>query len=189
MMCVFPSRRVNGQEQAKQGIGVVERGCQELTQSGEGEAFSNASGEEVAAHTRGGCPEGDEARDQVQIHKTQGVAGQPSRGLRQGSRELVRALVRRPAYAESIARHAGGRFVRMRTSFMLGAGFPLPGVPTAAPVTVAATVADVTATNWYWGPGNRWSWHPTRRIFPTAQVHRGNGRRHCIRPCGPSSRH
>ena len=174
-MCVFPSRRVNGKEQAKQDIGVVERGCQELTESGEGEAFSNASGEEVAAHTRGGCAEGDEARDQVQIHKTQGLAGQSSRGLRQGGRELVRALVRRPAYGENIARHAGGRFVRMRTSFMLGVGFSLPAVPTAEPVTVAATVPDVTAENWYWGPGNRWLWHHTRRIIPTAQVHRGNG--------------
>ena len=196
-MCVFPSRRVNGQEQAKQGIGVVERGCQELTESGEGEAFGNASGEEVAAHTRGGCPEGDEARDQVQIHKTQGVAGQSSRGLRQGSRELVRALVRRPARAENIARHAGGRFVRMRTSFVLGVGFSLPAVLTAEPVTVAATVPDVAAANWYWGSPNRWSWHRTRRIFPTAQVRRGNspvtafagGSRHgCFREAAPPLR-
>jgi hypothetical protein len=63
----------------------------------------------------------------------------------------------------------------MRTSFMLGVGFSLPAVLTAEPVTVAATVPDVTAANWYWGPGNRWLWHCTRRIFPTAQVHRGNG--------------
>ena len=72
-MCL-PSWRVNGQEKAKQGIGVVERGCQELTESGEGEAFGDASREEVAAYSRGGCAKGDEARDQVQIHKTQGVA-------------------------------------------------------------------------------------------------------------------
>jgi CubicO group peptidase (beta-lactamase class C family) len=39
----------------------------------------------------------------------------------------------------------------------------------------AAPVPDVTAANWYWGPGNRWSWHNTRRIFPTAQVSRGTG--------------
>src|SRR5580700_2931195 len=39
----------------------------------------------------------------------------------------------------------------------------------------AAPVADVTAANWYWGPANRWSWHNTRRIFPTAQVGRGAG--------------
>src|ERR1700734_1485999 len=43
--------------------------------------------------------------------------------------------------------------------------------------SVAATAAppDVTAANWYWGPVNRWSWHNTRRIFPTAQVSRGDG--------------
>jgi CubicO group peptidase (beta-lactamase class C family) len=29
--------------------------------------------------------------------------------------------------------------------------------------------------NWYWGPANRWSWHNTRRIFPTARVSRGEG--------------
>lgn len=40
---------------------------------------------------------------------------------------------------------------------------------------VAATGADVTPANWYWGPANRWSWHNTRRIFPTAEVSRGNG--------------
>jgi hypothetical protein len=175
MIGVFSSRRVNGQEKAKQGIGVVERGCQELTESGEGEAFGDASGEEVAAYTRGGCAEGDEARDQVQIHKTQGVAGQSSRGLRQGSRELARALVRRPAYGEGFARHAGGRFVRLRTSLMLGVGFSLPAVLTTEPVTVAATVAHVTAANWYWGPANRWSRHRARGSFPTAQAGRGNG--------------
>jgi hypothetical protein len=78
-------------------------------------------------------------------------------------------------YGENISRHAGGRFVRLRTSLMLGVGFSLPAVLTAEPVTVAATVADVTAANWYWGPANRWSWHRTRRIFPIAQVRCGNG--------------
>ena len=39
----------------------------------------------------------------------------------------------------------------------------------------AVSAADVTAANWYWGPANRWSWHNTRRIFPTAQVGRGSG--------------
>jgi CubicO group peptidase (beta-lactamase class C family) len=33
----------------------------------------------------------------------------------------------------------------------------------------------VNATNWYWGPANTWSWHNTRRIFPTAPVSRGVG--------------
>jgi hypothetical protein len=65
MIGVFSSWRINGQEKAKQGIGVVERGCQELTESGEGKAFGNASGKEVAAHSRGGCAEGDEARYQI----------------------------------------------------------------------------------------------------------------------------
>jgi CubicO group peptidase (beta-lactamase class C family) len=58
---------------------------------------------------------------------------------------------------------------------VLGAGLSLPEIPSAAPATVAAPVADVTAANWYWGPANRWSWHHTRRIFPTAQISRGNG--------------
>jgi CubicO group peptidase (beta-lactamase class C family) len=35
--------------------------------------------------------------------------------------------------------------------------------------------AEINASNWYWGPANRWSWHNTRRIFPTAQVSRGSG--------------
>jgi len=42
-----------------------------------------------------------------------------------------------------------------------------------APDEISA--AEVTAANWYWGPANRWSWHNTRRIFPTAQVGRGSG--------------
>jgi hypothetical protein len=33
----------------------------------------------------------------------------------------------------------------------------------------------ITPANWYWGPANRWSWHNTRSIFPTAQVARGSG--------------
>lgn len=45
----------------------------------------------------------------------------------------------------------------------------------APPATEEINAADVTAANWYWGPANRWSWHNTRRIFPTAQVGRGSG--------------
>lgn len=62
---------------------------------------------------------------------------------------------------------------------------PLLGVLIGASVSaLAATVnapgaavspLDVTPANWYWGPANRWSWHNTRRIFPTAQVGRGGG--------------
>jgi CubicO group peptidase (beta-lactamase class C family) len=86
----------------------------------------------------------------------------------------VPALIRRPAYAENIARQAGGR-VCLLTSLMLCVGFLPPAALTAKPVTAAATVPDVSAANWYWGPANRWSWHHTRRIFPSAQVRRGNG--------------
>lgn len=34
---------------------------------------------------------------------------------------------------------------------------------------------EITPANWYWGPANRWSWHNTRRLFPSAQVARGDG--------------
>jgi CubicO group peptidase (beta-lactamase class C family) len=39
----------------------------------------------------------------------------------------------------------------------------------------AATVPAVNAENWYWGPGNRWSYKNTRRVFPTAAIARGEG--------------
>ena len=29
--------------------------------------------------------------------------------------------------------------------------------------------------NWYWGPGNQWSYQHTRRVFPSADVYRGDG--------------
>ena len=45
----------------------------------------------------------------------------------------------------------------------------------APPPPEEISAADITAANWYWGPANRWSWHNTRRIFPTAQVGRGSG--------------
>jgi CubicO group peptidase (beta-lactamase class C family) len=45
----------------------------------------------------------------------------------------------------------------------------------ALPHTAADSGVDVDASNWYWGPANRWSWHNTRRIFPTAQIGRGSG--------------
>ncbi len=34
---------------------------------------------------------------------------------------------------------------------------------------------EVTARNWYWGPANRWSWHNSRRLFPTARIGHGDG--------------
>jgi CubicO group peptidase (beta-lactamase class C family) len=44
-------------------------------------------------------------------------------------------------------------------------GVSLPAAPPAA-------TPEISAANWYWGPANRWSWHNTRRIFPTAQISR-----------------
>jgi CubicO group peptidase (beta-lactamase class C family) len=35
--------------------------------------------------------------------------------------------------------------------------------------------SEIGPANWYWGPANQWSWHNTRRIFPSAQVGRGSG--------------
>ncbi len=48
---------------------------------------------------------------------------------------------------------------------------------TSNPVAQPAALdpSNITAANWYWGPANRWSWHNTRRIFPTDRVGRGDG--------------
>jgi CubicO group peptidase (beta-lactamase class C family) len=43
---------------------------------------------------------------------------------------------------------------------------PKPGV---------AVAPDINVDNWYWGPGNRWAYLNTRRIFPTADIYRGDG--------------
>jgi len=64
---------------------------------------------------------------------------------------------------------------------LVGVGFSLSAAPAIEPApatepgAVAAAATDVSAANWYWGPANRWSWHNTRRIFPSAQVGRGSG--------------
>jgi CubicO group peptidase (beta-lactamase class C family) len=34
---------------------------------------------------------------------------------------------------------------------------------------------DINVSNWYWGPGNHWSYQHTSRIFPSATIDRGNG--------------
>ena len=68
-----------------------------------------------------------------------------------------------------------GRFGSHLVSLLFGASFSLSAVAAAEPVAAGATGTDVTAANWYWGPANRWSWHNTRRIFPSAQVSRGDG--------------
>jgi CubicO group peptidase (beta-lactamase class C family) len=67
-----------------------------------------------------------------------------------------------------------GRFGGHLVSLLVGVSFSLSALPAAEPIAAPAA-ADVTAANWYWGPANRWSWHNTRRIFPTAQVSRGSG--------------
>jgi CubicO group peptidase (beta-lactamase class C family) len=68
-----------------------------------------------------------------------------------------------------------GRFGGTLMGLLVGMSFSLPAAPATEPAAAAVAVPDVTAANWYWGPANRWSWHNTRRIFPTAQVGRGNG--------------
>jgi CubicO group peptidase (beta-lactamase class C family) len=45
----------------------------------------------------------------------------------------------------------------------------------APPRAAEVDSSEINATNWYWGPENQWSWHNTRRIFPSAQVSRGVG--------------
>jgi CubicO group peptidase (beta-lactamase class C family) len=45
----------------------------------------------------------------------------------------------------------------------------------ASPKATEIDSSEINAANWYWGPANQWSWHNTRRIFPTAQVSRGAG--------------
>jgi CubicO group peptidase (beta-lactamase class C family) len=41
--------------------------------------------------------------------------------------------------------------------------------------TMAAPAPAINAKNWYWAPGNRWSYKNTRRIFPSAEIRRGDG--------------
>jgi CubicO group peptidase (beta-lactamase class C family) len=38
-----------------------------------------------------------------------------------------------------------------------------------------STAPQINAKNWYWGPGNHWSYQHTSRIFPSANIYRGNG--------------
>jgi CubicO group peptidase (beta-lactamase class C family) len=37
------------------------------------------------------------------------------------------------------------------------------------------TAPDINAKNWYWGPGNHWSYQHTSRVFPSANIYRGTG--------------
>lgn len=45
----------------------------------------------------------------------------------------------------------------------------------ANPVPLPGPAPDISVENWYWGPGNQWSYQHTRRVFPSADVYRGNG--------------
>lgn len=55
-------------------------------------------------------------------------------------------------------------------------GMTLAGL-TAAHATQAGRqpAPDIHVENWYWGPGNTWSYKHTRRVFPTAEISRGAG--------------
>ncbi|HEX4268568.1 MAG TPA: serine hydrolase [Steroidobacteraceae bacterium] len=51
--------------------------------------------------------------------------------------------------------------------FAMGVDAPLPAIGAVSP--------RVTVANWYWAPWNQWSWQHTRRIFPSANIGRGDG--------------
>lgn len=70
---------------------------------------------------------------------------------------------------------------------MVGAGFgvglltPLSGCGGSEAATTSTSelgrgvAPDIYVDNWYWGPGNRWAYKHTRRIFPSADIRRGDG--------------
>jgi CubicO group peptidase (beta-lactamase class C family) len=70
---------------------------------------------------------------------------------------------------------AGGRFGSDLLCVILVATLSLLAAARAEQDGQPGTPPNVSVANWYWGPANRWSWHNTRRIFPTAQVSRGAG--------------
>jgi CubicO group peptidase (beta-lactamase class C family) len=51
---------------------------------------------------------------------------------------------------------------------------PLAWADAPTPATTGLA-PDISVENWYWGPGNRWSYQHTRRVFPSADVYRGSG--------------
>jgi len=77
--------------------------------------------------------------------------------------------------------------MKLRNDFVVSAGVSVAlsvlilavpsGAQTTSPLAPSTELdpSGIDATNWYWGPNNRWSWHNTRRIFPSAQVARGLG--------------
>src|ERR1700687_5537034 len=50
-------------------------------------------------------------------------------------------------------------------------------ISNAAPISQVPTSLspDIHVENWYSGPGNRWAYKNTRRIFPSADIYRGDG--------------
>ena len=69
---------------------------------------------------------------------------------------------------------------RRFTLSMMGALFALASMSRAAPNSGAAAsqdrlAPDINVSNWYWGPGNHWSYQHTSRIFPSATIDRGKG--------------
>lgn len=62
------------------------------------------------------------------------------------------------------------------TTVLMAAAFSLTVVLALRPDNASAEIAPVvTVNNWYWGPGNQWSYKHTRRVFPSADVYRGTG--------------
>jgi CubicO group peptidase (beta-lactamase class C family) len=51
----------------------------------------------------------------------------------------------------------------------------LIGLTIAMTMAKASTAPEVNVANWYWGPGNHWSYQHTSRIFPSANIYRGAG--------------
>ena len=49
------------------------------------------------------------------------------------------------------------------------------GVLFAMMAAHGSTAPEINAKNWYWGPANHWSYQHTSRIFPSANIYRGNG--------------
>jgi CubicO group peptidase (beta-lactamase class C family) len=72
--------------------------------------------------------------------------------------------------ATSMTDHSRSRLfvlARMASAALVGLAFAVPAIPGTAPA--------IDASNWYWGPGNHWSYQHTRRIFPSADIDRGSG--------------
>ena len=53
---------------------------------------------------------------------------------------------------------------------------PIKSIGAAAAAAATDGLApDINVSNWYWGPGNHWSYQHTSRIFPSATIDRGKG--------------